>query len=332
MDYNKIIRDLKNKVYHPVYMLCGDEEYFIDKISDYIEDHVLNEGEKEFNQSVLYGIETDVLDLVSEAKRYPMMAAYNVVIVKEAQALKNIHELERYTEHPSPSTILVLNYKHAKPDGRKNYVKQIKKQGVFFESKRLYENQLPAWIASYLSEKKVAITPKATQMLIAYLGTDLSKISNEIDKLLIGLKDGEPIDDEQIEKNTGISKDYNVFELNNALGSKDVLRANRIVNHFGKNEKEHHLAMVLPMMYRFFSQLLLYHTVSREDNNTKASVVGVNPFFLKDFQNASRNYPVKKIARIISYLRDADLQTKGVKGSGATQHDILKELVFKILH
>lgn len=332
MEFNTIIRDLKNKVYHPVYLLAGEEEYYIDKISDYIEENVLEEAEREFNQKVLYGLETDVIDLISEVKRYPMMANYNVVIVKEAQALKKLDELEKYLDEPSPTTILVLNYKHGKVDGRKNYVKKIKKKGVYFESKRLYDNQLPAWIEKYVAAKKRSITPKATQLLVAHLGTDISKVSNELDKLFIGLKEGEEIDATLIERNTGISKDYNVFELNNALGKKDVLKANEIVNHFGKNEKAYHLAVLLPMIYRFFSQLLLFHTVSKSDNRTQAATLGVNPYFLKDFQSSAQNYPVKKIARIITYLREADIQSKGVKGGGQSQHDILMELVFKIIH
>ncbi len=332
MDYNKIIRDLKNKVYHPVYLLYGEEEYFIDQISDYIEENILDDSEKEFNQSVHYGLDVNVLDLISEAKRYPMMAPYNVVIVKEAQVIRNITELEKYVEQPSPTTVLVLNYKHGKPDGRKNYVKLIKKKGVLFESKRLYDNQVPAWIEQYISAKEVRITPKAIQLLIAYLGTDLSKIANEIDKLIISTPKGGVIDDEQIERNTGISKDYNVFELNNALGRKDVLRANVIINHFGNNTKDHNISMLLPMVYRYFSQLLLFHTVSKKDKTTQARVLGINPFFIKDFQAASRYYSIKKIARIMEYLREADIQSKGLKGGGMNQHEILKELVFKILH
>tara|TARA_B100001063_G_scaffold202677_1_gene196542 strand:+ start:53099 stop:54097 length:999 start_codon:yes stop_codon:yes gene_type:complete len=332
LDFNTIIRDLKNKVYHPIYLLYGEEEYFIDQISDYIEDHVLDESEKEFNQSVLYGLDTEVNALIAEAKRYPMMASHNVVIVKEAQKLKGIYELESYLKQHSPTTILVLCYKHGKVDGRKNFVKLAKKMGVSFESKRLYDNQVPSWIQTYVKDQKAKIDPKATNLLLEFLGTDLSKISNELDKLLINLKEGEEINAQMIEQNIGISKDYNVFELNNALGIKDIMKANRIINYFGQNEKSHAIPATLPMMYRFFSQLLLFHHFSPADDKTLASKMGVNPFFLKDYKVAAKNYSIKKIAKIMAYMREADLQSKGVMGGGVNTHDIYKELVFKILH
>lgn len=332
MDFNKIIRDLKNKVYQPIYLLYGEEEFFIDQIADYLEEHVLEEAEKEFNQSVLYGLDTDVQSLIAEAKRYPMMASYNVVIVKEAQKLRGIYELESYAKQHSPTTILVLCYKHGKVDGRKNFVKLAKKIGVVFESKRLYDNQIPGWIEEYIRNQGATIAPKAMNLLVEFLGNDLSKISNELDKLLINLKEGEQIDDQLIEQNIGISKDYNVFELNNAIGVKDVMKANRIINYFGQNDKEHSIPSTLPMMYRFFNHLLLYHYFSPAEDRTLAAKMGVNPFFLKDYKVAAKNYSVKKLAKIMEYMREADLQAKGVKGSGVSTHDIYKELIFKILH
>lgn len=332
MDFNKIIRDLKNKVYQPVYLLYGEEEFFIDQISDYIEDHVLEESEKEFNQSVLYGLDTEVQSLIAEAKRYPMMASYNVVIVKEAQKLKGIYELESYLKQHSPTTILVICYKHGKVDGRKNFVKLAKELGVVFESKRLYDNKIPAWIDEYIKAQGAKIEPKAMNLMVEFLGNDLSKISNELDKLLINLKEGETINDQLIEQNIGISKDYNVFELNNALGVKDVMKANRIINYFGQNEKDHAIPATLPMMYRFFNQILLFHHFSPADDRVLASKIGVSPFFLKDYKVAAKNYSVKKVAKIMEYMREADLQSKGVKGGGVNTHDIYKELIFKILH
>jgi DNA polymerase-3 subunit delta len=332
LKYEEIIRDLKNKVYHPVYLLCGEEEYFIDMISDYIEDHVLEESEKEFNQSVLYGMETDVQALIAEAKRYPMMASYNVVIVKEAQNLKKIEELASYAKNPSKTTILVLNHKHKKADGRSALTKAVKKDGVYFESKSLYENQVPEWIDSYIKNKGMAITPKAKQLLVEFLGTDLSKIANELNKLVLSLEKGSEIDPLTIEKNIGISKDYNVFELNNALGMRDVVRANKIINHFGKNSKEHPMPMLLPMIYRYFSQVLLYHTVANADRNKIAATLGINPFFVKDYVQAAKNYPVKKVARIISALRDVDVRSKGVGGTDIEDQELMKELIYKIIH
>ena len=332
MEFEQIIRDIKNKAFKPIYLLTGDEEYFIDKISDAIENSALNDSEKEFNQTVLYGIETDLLTIESEAKRFPMMSEFNVVIVKEAQSLKKLEGLSNYAKNPSTSTILVINYKHGKPDGRSGFVKEVKKSGVFFESKKLYENQVGPWIDSYLKRKGHTIEPKATFLLVDFLGTDLSKISNELGKLIINLAQGTVISPSIIEENIGISKDFNVFELNKALGDKNVLKANRIINYMGKNEKAHPIQMVLPSVYRYFSQLLLYQTVRNGSSREVAAKLGVNPFFANDYISAGRNYNTKKVARSIAALRKADNLSKGIGSTGMSNHDILQELVFEILH
>ncbi|MEQ8908074.1 MAG: DNA polymerase III subunit delta [Vicingaceae bacterium] len=332
MKYEEIIRDLKNKVYHPIYLLFGEEEFFIDQISDYIEEHVLEEAEKEFNQAVLYGMETDVQTLVAQAKRFPMMASYNVIIVKEAQNLKNMDQLLEYSKQPSPTTILVLNYKHKKPDGRMGFVKQMKKQGVFFHSKALYPNQVPAWVESYLKSKKFSINPRACQILVESLGAELSKISNELDKLILTLSEPKEINAQDIERNIGISKDYNVFELNSALGSRDVVKANKIITYFAKNGKDHPPARVLPMVYSYFSKLLLYHTVASKDRKAIAATLGISPFFIKDYAVGASNFSIKKIARVISALRKADTHSKGIGGGELSEADIFKELVYEILH
>ncbi len=336
MTYQQILKDLKNKVYHPIYLLCGEEEYFIDLISDYVEEHVLEDAEKEFNQSILYGMDTNVLNLISEAKRYPMMANYNVVIVKEAQNLKiNKDEevaLESYAKNPSSTTILVLCFKHKKPDGRKGSTKAIKKHGIWFESKRLYDNQIIPWLEGYISNLGFKIEPKAAVLMVEFLGTELSTISNEVKKMIINLEAGTLITSKIIEENIGLSKDYNVFELNKALGERNLVRSYQIANHFSKNEKGHPLQMTIPAIYRFFSQLLLFLSLRNMPPNQVASKMGINPYFLKDYQKASNNYNQKKIARIISALKNADLQAKGVISSSMTSEDILKELIFKILH
>lgn len=331
MEFNQIIRDLKNRVYYPIYLLNGDEEYFIDEISDYIEKSVLDENEQEFNKTVLYGLDTDVLTVESEAKRYPMMASHNVVIVKEAQHLKKIENLANYAKNPSATTILVLNYKHKKADGRAVFTKEVKKNGVFFTSKRLYDNQVGPWIERYLKDEGYSITPKASLMLVEFLGTDLSKISNELNKLMLNLPSGSVVDPKAIEENIGISKDYNAFELNNALGDRNILKANQIILHFGNNEKAYPLPLILPAIYRFFSHLLLFHTVKNRSNQEIAAKLGVNPFFVKDYQAAARNYSVKRIARAIASLRKADLLSKGV-GGNLSNYEILRELVFEVLH
>ena len=332
MEFEQIIRDVKNKALKPIYLLTGEEEYFIDKISDAIEDTVLDEAEKEFNLTVLYGLETDLLTIEAESKRFPMMSKYNVVIVKEAQSLKKLDGLANYAKNPSTSTILVINYKHGKADGRSGFVKEVKKSGVFFESKKLYENKVGPWIDSYLKRKGYFIEPKATLLLVDFLGAELSKISNELDKLIINLAQGTTISPKIIEENIGISKDFNVFELNDALGERNVIKANRIINHMGKNEKAYPVQMLLPSIYRFFSQMLLYQTVRNSSEREVASKLGVNPFFVRGFVSAGKNYNTKKVARAIAALRKADNLSKGIGATGMSNHEILQELVFEIIH
>lgn len=328
----QILNDLKSRKFQPIYFLCGEEEYFIDQISDFIENNVLNEAEREFNQSILYGIETDVLALESEAKRFPMMSEYNVVIVKEAQNLKQLEKLINYVNNPSPTTILVLNYKHKKPNGRLAITKAIKKQAVYFESKKLYENQVAEWIDAHIKSNGFSIEPKATAMLVESIGTDLSKLNNELGKLFISLEKGSTIKASAIEENIGISKDYNVFELNKALANKDVLRANIIAQHFGRNAKEYALPRVVPMIYRYFSQLMIYHQYKGQSSNVQASKMGVSPYFLRDYEKAASNYSIKKIAQIIGQLRTADAHSKGIGVNTTAADEIYKELIFNILH
>ena len=332
MKFEQIMSDLQARKFKPVYFLTGEEEYYIDQISDYIEANVLQEAEREFNQTVVYGRDTDMLSLDSEVKRFPMMSEFNVVIVKEAQVLKKWDLMAPYFENPSSSTILVICHKHKKPDGRNKGIKQLKANGVYFESKRLYDNQVPAWIENQVKSLGYGIHPRASALLAEFLGTDLSKINNELSKLIINLEEGKTIDEQLIEENIGISKDYNPFELNNALGARDIMKANRIIQHFGRNEGANHLPLVLPAVYRFFAQLLLFKSLAGANPKVAASKMGINPFFLKDYQRASQNYNQKKIARIMTSLRKADLRSKGVGAANMPNYEILKELVFEILH
>lgn len=332
MKFEQIMQELQRKVYQPIYFLCGEEEFFIDQIADFIESNVLDEAEKEFNQTVVYGRDVEIMELESTVKRYPMMASYNVVIVKEAQYLKKWDQLLSYIESPSDSSILVICHKHKKPDGRNAGVKALKKHAVYFESKKLYENQVAQWIEHRVSATAYSIHPKAVQLLIEFLGTDLGKISNEIDKLTINLKSGETIDAKIIEQNIGISKDYNVFELNNALGSKDLLKANRIAQHFGKNESAFPVPMILPTLYRFFAQLLLFKSLPAGNPKVAASKLGINPYFIKDYQKAAQHYSQKKIAKIMASLRKADIRSKGVGVDKLSNDQLLQELVYEILH
>jgi DNA polymerase-3 subunit delta len=332
VDYLDIISDLKKKVYKPVYFLSGEEPYFIDQISDFIEKKVLDESEKEFNQTILYGRDTDVGTIVGEAKRYPMMSDKMVIIVKEAQNIRNIEELDSYITNPLDSTILVICYKYKTLDKRKAFPKTVAKKGVLFESKKLYENKIPDWITSYLKEKKYTASPKSSQMLTEYLGTDLGKISNELDKLMINLPPGTEITPDHIQMNIGISKDFNTFELNDALTKKDVVKANRIINYFAANSKDHPLVLTIASLNSFFVKLLRYHGLEDKSKESAAKALGVHPFFVSDYINAARNYPMQKIKSIAGYLREYDLRSKGIDNASADDGALMKELIWKILH
>ena len=327
-----IVSDIKKGIIKPIYFLMGDEPYYIDKISDYIEEHILEEAEKGFNQQVMYGRDASIEDIVSAAKRYPMMAERQVIIVKEAQDLsRNIEKLVAYAENPQPTTVLVFNYKYKKLDKRKKLHKAIAKTGLIYESKKLYENQVLDWIRRVLSGKKYKIEPKASQMLVEFLGTDLSKISNELDKLMLILPKESIISDKHIEDNIGISKDFNNFELRKAVGEKDIVKANRIINYFAENPKNNPLVMTISLLNGYFTQLLSFHGLKDKSKSSVAKTLGVNPYFVDEYFLAARNYPMRKVAQIIAFLRDADVKSKGV-GASQSQKDILKELLFKILH
>lgn len=332
MTFELIISDLKKKIFKPVYFLSGEESYFIDSISDYIEEHALQEADKAFNQSVVYGRDLDVSTLLGIVKRFPMMSEYQVVIVKEAQQIKKIEELESYVSSPLKSTILVLCYKYGALDKRKSFAKTIAKNAVLFESKKLYDNQVQDWVNKYLKEKNYTISVKANILLTEFLGTELSKITNELDKLIISIPSGTEINEKHIENNIGISKDYNSFELQNALGKKDILKANRIINYFGANPKNNPIVLTISTLYSFFSKVLIYHQLKSQSKENVASALKVNPFFVKDYELAARNYSLGKSIEIIGYLKEYDLRSKGMDNSSASHSDLLKELVFKIMH
>ena len=332
MTYKQIITDLHNKVYHPYYFLMGEESYYIDKLSDLIEEKVLNETEKEFNQTVIYGEETDISSVISYAKRYPMMANYQVVIIKEAQRINEIEKLLPYIENPLRSTILVICYKYKKVDGRKTFGKKLSEKGVLFESKKIYDNKIPQWINEYVSEKGFSISSRASGILADYLGSDLGKIVNEIEKIIISIPDKSEITQSHIYDNIGISKDYNIFELQNAIGKKDIFKANQIINHFGSNLKENPLIKSITIMYGFFNKLLVYHSLNDNQRNNIASELSVNPMFVNDYITAGRNYPLSKVINIISYLREYDLKAKGVESTSIGEGELYKEMLFKILH
>jgi len=340
MSASVILNDLKNRRFRPVYLFHGEESYYIDLFCDIIEKSVLTDAEKGFNQTVLYGRDTDIISILNAAKRYPMMSEYQVVLVKEAQDLKwgksdddkkASDPLLAYLEKPLASTILVFCYKYGKFDKRKKTYKTIEKNGLVFESSPLYDNKVPAWIEEYLKERGSRVHPSAAALLAEYLGNDLSKVSNELDKLMLNVPTGREINTVDIQDNIGISKEFNVFELQSALARKDAFKATQIVNYFAANPKMNPIQMVLGALNTYFTKVLKYHYV--KDSQNVAQQLGVHQFFVKDYEAASRSYNLTKTFNIISYLRDCDLKTKGVDATGNTEDgDLMKELVFKIIH
>ena len=331
-EVNQIVSDIKSGNAKPIYILMGEESYYIDKISDYIENNVLTEEERGFNQMVLYGRDVTVDEIVSQAKRFPMMAEKTVIIVKEAQDLsRTIEKLVSYVENVQPTTVLVINYKYKTLDKRKKLNKLASKVGVVFESKKLYENQVADWIRKVLNGRNYQMEPKAAQMLVEFLGTNLSKISNELDKLVLILPEGTIINPEHIEENIGISKDFNNFELRKAVGNRNILKANQIINYFSNNPKSNPTVMTVSLLNSYFTQLLMYHGLQDKSKANVTKNLGVSPYFVDDYVGASRNYPMRKVSQVIGLLREADVKSKGV-GASISQNDLLKELLFKIMH
>lgn len=329
----KIVNDIKAGNIKPIYFLMGEEPYYIDKLSQYIEGKVLTEEEKGFNQTVLYGRDVTIEDIISTAKRYPMMADRQVVIVKEAQDLiRTIDKLESYAENPMLTTVLVFCYKYKSLDKRKKLTKLLAKTGVVYESKKLYENQVGDWIKRVLAGKKYSIEPKATAMLVEFLGTDLSKINNELEKLQIILPIGSTITPQHIEENIGFSKDFNVFELRKALGERNQLKAYTIADNFAQNPKDNPMVVTTSLVFGFFIQLLKYHGLKDKNPKNVAAVLGVNPYFMKEYDVALKNYPMKKVSQIVASLRDIDVKSKGVGANALSQSDLLREMLYKIFN
>jgi len=372
MDFDKIISDLKNKVYHPVYFLMGEEPFFIDEVSNYIEKHVLDDSEKEFNQTVLYGGETNILQVISEAKSYPMMSNYRVVIIKEAQNMKDLvpkekkdsltplqvtslssrrgeggevkkHPLEIYLDNPQKSTILVFCHKYKTVDMRTAFAKTLSKKAVVLKSDTLYDYKMPKWIEGFVASKNYSIEPLASALLTEFLGNDLSKVANELEKLFLNLtpnpspsgegrRGGVKITTDHIQKYIGISKEYNNFELQAAIGKKDTLKANRIINYFAGNPKDNPMVVTVASLAGYFSKVLVYHSLADKSQNNVASALKVPPFFVKDYVSASAHYPFNKVMNVISLLREYDMQSKGYENTGTPEGELLKEMVFRIMH
>ena len=316
-----ILKELRAKQYRPVYYLMGEEPYYIDLIADYITDNILTETEKEFNLTVVYGADVDIATVINAAKRYPMMSEHQVVVVKEAQK-------------PLLSTILVICHKHGVLDRRKKLAAEVEKTGVLFESKKVKDAQLPAFITSYMKRKGIDVEPKATAMLADFVGADLSRLTGELEKLIITLPKGHTrVTPEQIEKNIGISKDYNNFELRSALVEKDVLKANKIIKYFEENPKTNPIQMTLSLLFGFFSNLMLAYYAPEKTEQGIASFIGLKtPWQSREYLSAMRRYSGVKTMQIIGEIRYADAKSKGVGNSSLSDGDILRELVFKILH
>jgi DNA polymerase-3 subunit delta len=334
MTAQDIIKDIKARKLKPIYLLHGEEGYYIDLISDFLEENVLSDAEKGFNQTILYGKDTEMMTVLNASKRYPMMSDYQLVMVKEAQDLKfdkAEDQFQAYCENPLRSTVLVLCHKYKKFDKRKKLYKLIEKAGLIFESGTIYDNKVPAWIEDFVRAKGHHINPKASALLAEYLGNDLSKVANELEKLMLNVPQAQEINTKEVQDNIGISKEYNVFELQNALTRRDVYKANQIVNYFEANPKANPIVLVMGNLAGYFTKILKYHYVS--DKSQAAKELGVNPYFLKDFELAARNYNLGKTFEVISLLREYDLKSKGVDATGHTEHgELMKELVFKIMH
>jgi len=335
MTFAQLMADLKKRKFAPVYFLHGEEAYYIDQVCDYLEDNVLNTSEKAFNFSILYGKEIDHKQVVDIARRFPMMAEYQLLIIKEAQEMRGLKDLQSYLERPSDSTILCIAHKHKKFNMNSGFGKILKKQALILESKRLYDNQIGDWIRTYLQQKKLTVQAKAGNLLAEYLGTDLSKIVNELDKLAINLPPGTELTPAHIEANIGISKDYNVFELQNALGRKDILKTNRIVQYFISNPKKNPIPMILGTLYNYFSKLYMLKFLAHSSDQDLVSALNLrSSYFLKDYKSAVHNYTRPQLENIIEVLKEYDLKSKGVNyvSTGKKDGDLLRELAWKILH
>ncbi len=337
-DYNEIIREIQGSSFAPVYFLQGEETFYIDDIIKEIENNALDETQKSFNQVVLYGKDTNLVDVIGAARRYPMMGDRQVVIVKEAQEMKDWTKDDKqslvinYIENPLPSTILVFGYKYKSIDKRTRFGKVIEKNSIFLNAKKLYDNQIPDWIRNFCKNKGVQIEDGAVMMLSENIGNNLQRLSNEIDKLLLNVKEGSKIDASMVQRYVGISKDYNIFELQKALSTLNKQKAHKIANYFSSNPGNNPLVLTIYSLFSYFSKLLLIHHSRDKNERTIASLLGVNPFFVKEYLIAARNYPLGKVVQNIKFLHEADLQSKGIGFATKKEGPVLTELVYKLMN
>ena len=331
MSVEKIISSWKKRQFKPVYWFEGEEEYYIDKLMDYAEHHILPESEASFNLSVFYGKDADWVALINACKRYPMFAEKQVVLLKEAQQFRNLDKLEAYIENPLSSTILVVSYKEKKVDGRSRLAKLLKEKAELYSTKKLYDNQLPEWTSELVGSKGYSISPKALALLVDHIGNDLSRMDNEVDKVLVNLGDRRNIIEDDIERYVGVSKEFNVFELQDALVKKDLPKAIRIIQYFEANPKAAPIQQILPALYNFFSKTYVLFGMAGMDEKSMASAIGVNPFFMKDYSAAARNYQLEGVEAVLLLLHEYNLRSIGINSVGAEDASLLKEMVVKIM-
>ncbi|MBN1788941.1 MAG: DNA polymerase III subunit delta [Bacteroidales bacterium] len=331
MTFDNIMADLRAGKYRPVYFLMGEEPFFIDGITDFLAGHILSESEKAFNQLILYGRDTDIGNIISSARKFPMMASRQVIIIKEAQNLKNLEGLEHYLATPMNSTILAFAYKYKKIDKRTKLAKLLAEKCVLLDSDKIREDKMPDWISNHVTMQGYQIERKAAALLVDFLGNDLGRITNEIGKLILVLPAGsKQISAGLIEKNIGISKDFNNFELNRALVSRDIVKANRIISYFNNNPKNNPLVVTISSLFFYFSKILLYHGLQDKSKENVVRELGINPYFVAEYQQASRTFTLAKTRQVIAWLRQYDLMSKGA--SAASDGELLKELIYRILH
>jgi DNA polymerase III subunit delta len=340
ISYKDILVDLEKKLYHPVYFFCGEEPYYIDILSQFIEKNILDEGEREFNQMIFYGRESNIATVLDAAYRFPMMSNYQIVIVKEAQEMRDLltgggedkNMLLTYLEKPQKSTILVFCYKYKKLDMRTAAAKRLSKNAVFFDSPKLYDRQIPAWIEGYLKEKGYIIGHKALALLAEYLGSDLSKIANEVSKLMINLEPPAEITSADIEANIGISKDYNIFELQTALGSRDMGKTLQIIDYFASNTKDNPFVLTVVSLYNYFNKLFILHSLRDKSRNNVAAKLGVSPYFVGDYEKSAKAYSPATLQKIFHCLREYDLKSKGVGNATISEQELYKEFILKLMY
>ena len=333
LTFDQLYTSIKKKQFSPIYLLHGEEAFFIDKIVDEIQNNALTDTEKEFNQMVFYGKDADPAHIIGSARQYPMMASHRLIILKEAQQMRNISALQSYVENPVPSTILVIAHKERKLDMRTTFAKAISKNGVVFESKSLYENKIPAWIRMHGKEMGMDISSKAAELMMLLLGNDLSKIENELEKLKIAVKDSERIDVEDIRNNISLSREYSVFELNNALGKKDMMKVFGIIDVFSKNPTQYPIQFVLGTLYAYFTKLLIIYDNFRLDDKKLSQLLGLNIFFIKEYKSAARNYSKEKLFEVFDILSEYDMKSKGLGASFFIPDiELIKEMCLRILN